>query len=201
MAAKKTTGKRRSSAEPSLQQQAERLQASLGESAQQIWLAGLGAFNRAQTEGGKLFDTLVREGSKVEQRAGRAREDLADGVQDARSRASDTFGRMDQAFRTRVGDALKALEVPTRRELGALVDKVDALNQKLRAHNTKPTTGTKARKAAARTAAASPSRPAAKKAATKKVARKTAAPKPSVEPASTPAAASPTPSASGGTEP
>ena len=32
------------------------------DSAQQIWLAGLGAFSKAQEEGGKVFETLVKEG-------------------------------------------------------------------------------------------------------------------------------------------
>src|SRR6218665_2900610 len=31
-------------------------------SAQQIWLAGLGAFSKAQQEGGKVFEALVKEG-------------------------------------------------------------------------------------------------------------------------------------------
>src|SRR4051812_626481 len=32
------------------------------ESAQQIWLAGLGAFSKAQEEGGRVFEALVKEG-------------------------------------------------------------------------------------------------------------------------------------------
>ena len=40
---------------------------SITESAQQIWLAGMGAFNRAQSEGSKLFETLVRDGLSLEQ--------------------------------------------------------------------------------------------------------------------------------------
>ncbi|WP_379655545.1 phasin family protein [Pseudoxanthomonas sp. UC19_8] len=150
MATRKTERQRPSDFEPSLHEQAERLQASLGESAQQIWLAGLGAFSRAQAEGSKLFDTLVREGSKVEARTRDARAGLADGVEEVRSRAGETLGRVDQVFRARVGEALKALEVPTRRELGALADRIDALNQKLRAHNERPTAGARARRAAAR---------------------------------------------------
>ena len=35
-------------------------------SAQQIWLAGLGAFAKAQEEGGKVFDVLVKEGATVQ---------------------------------------------------------------------------------------------------------------------------------------
>ena len=41
---------------------------SIMESAQQIWLAGLGAFAKAQGEGGKLFETLLKEGSNLEQK-------------------------------------------------------------------------------------------------------------------------------------
>ena len=31
----------------------------------QIWLAGLGAFSRAQQEGTKLFETLVKQGEQL----------------------------------------------------------------------------------------------------------------------------------------
>ena len=52
---------------------AESLRASrsISESAQQIWLAGMGAFNRAQAEGGRLFESLVRDGLSLEQTARR----------------------------------------------------------------------------------------------------------------------------------
>ena len=38
------------------------------DSAQQIWLAGLGAFSRAQAEGGKVFDSLVKEGTTLQRK-------------------------------------------------------------------------------------------------------------------------------------
>lgn len=171
MAAKKTTRKRSSAAAPSLQTQAEVLQQKLGESAQQIWLAGVGAFGRAQSQGSRLFDTLVKEGSRVEQRAGsrasKVRDAIGGGVQGAKERATDAFERADQSIRTRVKGALQSLEVPTRRELGALIDRVDSLNSQLRQHNGKTAkpAGTATKKAA--------------KQATKKAApRKTAASKP-----------------------
>jgi len=184
MAAKKTSRKRSTSSEPSLQQQAEQLQRKLGESAQQIWLAGVGAFGRAQTEGSRLFDTLVKEGSRVEQRtgtrAGKMRDTLDNRVHEARERAAETFGRVDQAFRSKVQGALKSLEVPTRRELGALLDRIEALNGQLRRHNGQADTpATRARKSATRKTAARKTptvRPAAKKATTK-----TAAPRKAVK--------------------
>ena len=38
------------------------------DSAQQIWLAGLGAFAKAQEEGGKVFEALVKEGETIQAR-------------------------------------------------------------------------------------------------------------------------------------
>ena len=64
---KKTARKTASSKSPQFQDQAERLSKNLGESAQQVWLAGVGAFGRAQSEGTKLFETLVKEGLSLEQ--------------------------------------------------------------------------------------------------------------------------------------
>ena len=63
--------------------QAERLGKSITESAQQIWLAGMGAFNRAQAEGGKLFESLVRDGLSLEQTARKFTGTRADFVRDA----------------------------------------------------------------------------------------------------------------------
>src|SRR3546814_18597127 len=64
-ASKKTAGSRASADD--LQAQAEKLSKTLSESAQQIWLAGVGAFGRAQAEGTKLFEGLVKEGLNLEQ--------------------------------------------------------------------------------------------------------------------------------------
>ncbi|TXI19947.1 MAG: phosphohistidine phosphatase, partial [Ottowia sp.] len=42
------------------------LASTIKESTQQIWLAGLGAFAKAQEEGGKMFDALVKEGEAMQ---------------------------------------------------------------------------------------------------------------------------------------
>src|SRR6187431_2981263 len=44
------------------------LAGSVKESAQQIWLAGMGAFSKAQAEGGKVFETLVKEGVNLQKK-------------------------------------------------------------------------------------------------------------------------------------
>ena len=69
MAKLKKSAKKSSAGSAGAQAQAERLSKTLSESAQQIWLAGVGAFSRAQAEGGKLFEALVKEGMTLEQTA------------------------------------------------------------------------------------------------------------------------------------
>ena len=117
-----------------------RLAKTLSESTQQIWLAGVGAFSRAQAEGGKLFEALVKEGMTLEQTArklagGRAdvvREAVESRVGQARGRAADTWDRLEKVFEDRVQRALVKLGVPNRDDLNALVARVDTLNAELR---------------------------------------------------------------------
>src|SRR5690606_38835643 len=77
---KKTAGSR--SGADDLQAQAEKLSKTLSESAQQIWLAGVGAFGRAQAEGTKLFEGLVKEGLNLEQTARRFADSRGNAVRD-----------------------------------------------------------------------------------------------------------------------
>ena len=44
------------------------LAGSVKDSAQQIWLAGMGAFSKAQEEGGKVFEALVKEGLSLQRK-------------------------------------------------------------------------------------------------------------------------------------
>ncbi|WP_190285764.1 phasin family protein [Montanilutibacter psychrotolerans] len=192
--AKKASSKR-STAKPGAQAQAEHLSKSLSESAQQIWLAGVGAFGRAQAEGTKLFEGLVKEGLGLEQTARKFAGGQADAVRDvveskvgqARERAADTWDRLEKVFEDRVQRALNKLGVPGRDDLADLSRRVDTLTAELRRHNgaKAPATATKKPAKAAKPAAAA-AKPASKKAskpAVKKSARKSIdAPKPPVAP-------------------
>ena len=161
--------------------QAERLGKSITESAQQIWLAGMGAFNRAQAEGGKLFESLVRDGLSLEQTARKFTGTRADFVRDAvegkvgqaRERASDTWDKLEKVFEERVQRALVKLGVPGRDDLNALTARVERLTEELRKANggSAPKAAKASRKATAPTPAKAP-RKAAK--ATKAPARKAA---------------------------
>lgn len=113
---------------------------SLRDSAQHIWMAGLGAFGRAQEEGSKLFEGLVREGSTLEQKTRRlatgkidvARDAVENTVAQVKERASDTWDRLEKVFEDRVSRALGKLGVPGRDELQALLDRVEELNRAVR---------------------------------------------------------------------
>ena len=93
-------------------------------------------------------------------------------VGQARERASDTWDRLEKVFEERVHRALRRLEVPSREDLSALIDRVDALNAELRKLGGVPA----AKPARARKTAAKKPAPAAKKTPAKRASRKKAAP-------------------------
>lgn len=145
---------------------------SLTESAQQIWLAGMGAFTRAQAEGGKLFETLVRDGLSLEQtarqfagsRASAVRDAVEGQVGQARERAADTWDKLEKVFEERVQRALVKLGVPGRDDLHALSERVERLTEAVRkASGGAPAKSAPAKKAAGKPAkAAKPARKPAK---------------------------------------
>lgn len=98
--------------------------AAVKDSANQIWLAGLGAFAKAQEEGAKFFDTLVREGEKVQQRATKV---AGEKIADVKQQASGTWGKLEHVFEERVGKALHGLNVPTKKDIDSLSKRVSEL--------------------------------------------------------------------------
>lgn len=110
----------------------------LGESAQQVWLAGLGAFNRAQTEGSRLFDSLVRDGQAYEQRSKatggsswNVQDNLATGLGQARERGARTWDKVEHAFDEQVQAVLRRLNMPTAAQVASLEAELAALRQRL----------------------------------------------------------------------
>ena len=122
------------------QAKAEQMSKSIVDSAQQIWMAGMGAFNRAQGEGSKLFEALVKEGMNIEQHtrklAGGGVEAVRDAVETrvgvARERATDTWDRLEKVFEERVQRALNRLGVPSSDDLSDLTSRVNSLTDLLR---------------------------------------------------------------------
>ena len=181
----RTSARKTASGTAKDQAQAYRLGKSITESAQQIWLAGMGAFNRAQAEGGKLFESLVRDGLSLEQTARKLAGNRANVVRDvvegrvgqARERAVDTWDKLEKVFEDRVQRALVKLGVPGRDDLNALTQRVERLTEELRKANggSAPKAAKAPRKAAA-PATPKPVKTARKAAKAPKVAKATKAP-------------------------
>jgi poly(hydroxyalkanoate) granule-associated protein len=108
---------------------------SIGESAHLIWLAGIGAFAKISSEGGKLFESLVREGEQVEQRTRAAAAEAVEAVrtqaEETRGQAAETWDQVEQLFEDRLARTLGRLGVPGRDELQELIQRVDALQAQL----------------------------------------------------------------------
>lgn len=100
------------------------LATAIRDSASQIWLAGLGAFTKAQEEGSKMFDALVKEGEAVQSRIKKATNER---MADARSKATGTWDKLEEVFESRVERALHSLNVPTKKDIDSLSKRVSEL--------------------------------------------------------------------------
>ena len=141
-------------------------------SAHQIWQAGLGAFAKAQEEGGKVFAKLVKEGTDLQKRTQKLAEDKVSGVTDTVTKTADyvskqatgSWDKLEQVFEDRVSRSLTSLGVPSKKDIQALTKRVEELSKAVAALSGK-------KQAAVKESA----KPAAKKAAPKAAAK--AAPK------------------------
>lgn len=105
------------------------------DSARQIWLAGLGAYTKAEEDAGRFFERLVTEGEELEtktrglvERQVRAVEDRVD---DVRERATGTWDRLETLFDERVSGALRRLGIPRREDIERLETRVTELENEL----------------------------------------------------------------------
>lgn len=138
------------------------LAAAVKDSAQEIWLAGLGAFAKAQEEGQKVFKALVREGTSIQQRTMKVTEDrvndvtakvtkVAAGLQ---KQANGTWDKLETVFEARVERALTRLGVPTNKEITSLTRRVEELTKSVESLTRAKRAPAKAVKTRARKAAA-----------------------------------------------
>jgi poly(hydroxyalkanoate) granule-associated protein len=105
---------------------------AVADSAQKIWLAGLGAFERAKSEGPKMFDTLVEQGRTLGGKAREAADDAMKRVRDGAGGAGGRFDKLEQAVEERVTNSLRRLGVLTRGEVGDLSKQVRDLSEDVR---------------------------------------------------------------------
>lgn len=111
--------------------------------AHEVWLAGIGAVARAQREGPKLFEQLLRDGSQayattrgsaeqaVQSAMGRIQASVGPRVEQARAQAGEALDALEKIFQTRVHRALSQIGVPSSDEIAALSRRVDRLNQNI----------------------------------------------------------------------
>ena len=115
------------------------LAGSVKDSAQQIWLAGLGAFAKAQAEGGKVFEALVKEGTNLQKKTQSAAEDKLGEVSgrmssmagEVQARAGQQWDKLESIFEDRTAKALAKLGVPVNKDLQALRARIEALEAQL----------------------------------------------------------------------
>ena len=141
------------------------------ESAQEIWQAGLGAFAKAQQEGTKMFEALVKEGEglskktrsiaegRINEVTGNVSKAASQISSKAQAQASEAWDKLEQVFEDRVARALNRLGVPTQRDVQTLAKHVEELTASV--HSLSGAKPVAMRKAAVK-------KPAAKKAVTKK---------------------------------
>jgi poly(hydroxyalkanoate) granule-associated protein len=127
----------------------KQLAKTVRDSAQQIWLAGLGAFAKAQAEGSKVFDALVKEGQTIHSKTRKAAESkvsemtstLGKMATKATNQASGSWDKLELVFENRVSRALHRIGVPTNKDINNLAKRVEELKasvQKLTRTSAKP---------------------------------------------------------------
>ena len=155
------------------------LSSAVKDSAQQIWLAGLGAFSKAQEEGSKVFDALVKEGMSIQRKTQSAAEEkiteatsrMSDMANDIQSQAGNRWDKLENIFEERVAKALSKLGVPSAKEVNALaarVDHVEKTMMKMHGPAAAPSGAQPAAKSAPKSAAKTAAKSAVKAVATPK---------------------------------
>src|SRR5207245_7811832 len=107
------------------------------DSSHQIWLAGLGAFAKAQQGGKQVFEMLVKQGEQLEAKTRTAASQTAEAARDAakakakemQTMAGGTWDRLEQVFEDRVARALGRLGVYTSSDIEKLTERVNALSE------------------------------------------------------------------------
>ena len=152
------------------------LSGSVKDSAQQIWQAGLGAFAKAQAEGTRAFEALVKEGTTLQRKTQAAAEEkiseatsrMSNMATDISSKASGQWDKLENIFEERVAKALNKLGVPSAKDINALIARIDALNESVQKLSAAGKPAAKKAVAAAKKAAAPAKKSTIKRSTAKK---------------------------------
>ncbi|WP_372965115.1 phasin family protein [Marinobacter sp.] len=111
------------------------LPGKIKDSARQIWLAGLGAYTKAEEDAGKFFDRLVQEGEQLESKTrgvvGKQIRTVEDRVGEVRERATGTWDKLEHMFDQRVSGALRRLGIYRNEDVEALERRIELLESEL----------------------------------------------------------------------
>jgi poly(hydroxyalkanoate) granule-associated protein len=108
---------------------------SIKDSAQQIWLAGMGAFAKAQAEGTQAFEKLIKDGISLQKKTqGMAEEKISEVTGkmtamagEVTAKAGQHWDKLESIFEQRTAKAMTRLGVPTAKDLAALNERLDRL--------------------------------------------------------------------------
>ena len=148
------------------------LAAQVKDSAQQIWLAGMGAFAKAQAEGRQVFDALVKEGTTLQKKTQSAAEEkfgdvsskMTSMAEDVTAKAGKQWDKLESIFEERTAKAMKKLGVPSSKDVEALMARIDALSAQV-AGSAKSAAKKTASRASAKTATKKTAKRATRKSA------------------------------------
>jgi poly(hydroxyalkanoate) granule-associated protein len=114
----------------------------VAESAQKVWLAGLGAVSKVQEEGGKFVEVLadqagvlVAEGKKIEARVKaaaivKAKEAQSAAKSFAKSKSTETaqtLNKLEGVFEDRVSRTLNTFGIPSSKQVRELIVRMEEL--------------------------------------------------------------------------
>lgn len=98
----------------------------------QIWLAGLGAFSRAEGEGNKLFDSLVKVGEELESKTIDIADQTVEKVSEkAKESVTDTKDKVEKILDNGVNHSLNRLGLVTVKDLQHLERLILQLHTKI----------------------------------------------------------------------
>jgi poly(hydroxyalkanoate) granule-associated protein len=163
MAANSKTGDTGSRAENAADSTAE----ALRESAEKIWLAGLGAFERMKSDGPRMFETLVEQGRNMSVKAKDAADQALRAMRESNFEGGGRWDKFQQDMQERVSKSLGTFGVTTTKQVEELARQVAELNDHVRNLMAAPARGGASRKAS-RSSAGGRKKATAKKAASKR---------------------------------
>jgi poly(hydroxyalkanoate) granule-associated protein len=108
---------------------------TIKDSAQQIWLAGMGAFAKAQAEGTQAFEKLIKDGADLQKKTQGAAEDKINEVTgkmtamagEVTAKAGQHWDKLESIFEQRTAKAMGRLGVPSAKDMSALSARLDKL--------------------------------------------------------------------------